>query len=106
MESPEFLTHDVVCKIIESWGSGNISDQEIHDWAEINYFPAQQKTVPGMPDYVALAIGIVLTVFECTRVPFPFQRSVSHLAIAFINSSQSDFKVNRDKFLKQVEAEN
>ena len=70
----------------------------MHLWATNNYFPLHQQVAPGQPDRVALAIGIVLTEFECAKLPYPFQRNVATAAIAFMMAQDSEFEQRRSDF--------
>jgi hypothetical protein len=98
MARTEALTHEEVCAVIQSWGTGTASDLEMHLWATNNYFPLHQQVAPGQPDRVALAIGIVLTEFECAKPPYPFQRNVAAAALAFILARDSEFEQRRSDF--------
>ena len=79
-----------------------MSDELLHVWATNNYFPLHQAVAPGSPDQVALAIGIVLTAFECTRPPYPFGRDVVDRGIRLIRSSPKEFEPAKAEFLSSI----
>jgi hypothetical protein len=84
--------------VIQSWGTGSTSDLEMHRWATNNYFPLHQQVAPSEQDHVALAIGIVLTEFECAKLPYPFQRNVAASALEFIWAQDSEFEQRKIDF--------
>jgi hypothetical protein len=95
-----------VCDIIAAWRDGAMSDEALHLWATNNYFPLHQPVAPGSPDQVALAIGIVLTEFECTRPPYPFGRDVADFAIHFIAATPEESDKMKAAFLSAVQRSN
>lgn len=102
MPRTEALSREEVCAVIDSWGNGAKTDQEMWLWATNNYFPLHQHIAPGHADQVALSIGIVLTEFECNKPPYPFQRNVAAAALAFIEASDSEFEERKAGFYTSV----
>lgn len=98
MARTEALTRHEVCAAIQSWGAGASSDEDMQLWATNNYFPLHQHVAPGEPDSVAIAIGLVLTEFECARPPYPFPRSIAAHALALINAQESEFEELKSSF--------
>jgi hypothetical protein len=106
MARTKALTRDEVCTVIQSWGAGATSDQEMHLWATNNYFPLHQQVAPGEPDRVALAIGIVLTEFECAKPPYPFRSNVATFALALIRAQDSEFEQLKRDFYESLASSN
>ena len=93
----ESLTKEEVISAIEAWRDGKLSDHEMHIWATNNYFPAHQKVAPGEPNQVALAIGVILTEFECSATPYAFQRTVADCFIELIQTPPDDLAQIKNK---------
>jgi hypothetical protein len=85
------LPKSEVRAVIAAWESGAMTDDEMHVWVTNNYFPAHQAVAPGEPDQVALAIGIVLTEFECAQPPYQFSRAAAVHALALIDADDQAF---------------
>jgi len=98
MAPSEVLSSKVVCSALADWGRGDLSDEQMHFWAINNYFPAHQVVAPNEPDHVALAIGIVLTEFECAKPPYKFDKAVAANALALIDSDEKEFEARRAIF--------
>lgn len=102
MVPSESLFSEVVCSTLGDWGRGGLSDEQMHFWATNNYFPAHQVVAPNEPDHVALAIGIVLTEFECAKRPYKFGRTVAAYALALIEADANGFEACKAKFFDSL----
>ena len=102
MVPSESLSSEVVCSALGDWGRGHLSDEQMHFWATNNYFPAHQVVAPNEPDQVALAIGIVLTEFECAKPPYKFGRAVAAYALALIESDANEFEACKVEFFDSL----
>jgi len=102
MVPSESLSSEVVCSALGDWGRGDLSDEQMHFWATNNYFPAHKVVAPNEPDHVALAIGIVLTEFECANPPYKFGRAVAPYALALIESDANEFEALRAEFFDSL----
>jgi hypothetical protein len=76
----------------------------MRSWVVNNYFPAHQAIAPGEADRVALAIGKVLTEFECAWPPFRFGHEVAARALDLIGSQDTDYQQRQEDFYKSVAA--
>lgn len=102
MVPSEVLSSEVVCSALGDWGMGDLSDEQMHFWATNNYFPAHQVVAPNESDHVALAIGIVLTEFECARPPYKFDKAVAANAVALINSDANELEARKAEFFDSL----
>jgi hypothetical protein len=102
MAPSEVLSSEVVCSALADWRRGDLSDEQMHFWAINNYFPAHQVVAPNEPDHVALAIGIVLTEFECTKPPYKFDKAVAANALALIDSDAKEFEARKAIFFDSL----
>ena len=102
MPTPEVLTSELVCAAIGRWAIGDLSDEQMRLWATNNYFPAHQVVAPNEPDHVALAIGVVLTEFECAKPPYKFGKVVAASALALIESGARDFEARKLVFFQSL----
>lgn len=102
MKPSEILSREVVCSAIGDWGRGDLSDEQMHFWATNNYFPAHKVVAPNEPDHVALAIGIVLTEFECAAPPYKFDKAVAASARALLDSDVTEFEARKAVFFDSL----
>lgn len=102
MDYPPFITKAMVAEILIAWGSGRLSNEGIHLWALNNYMPAAQQEAPDERPPTGLAIGTILTEFECARPPFAHFNPVGwRAAIAFLETSAVDYRANEAAFFKE-----
>ena len=102
MQPSKILSREVVCSAVGDWGRGDLSDEQMHFWAMNNYFPAHQVVAPNEPNHVALAIGIVLTEFECAAPPYKFDKAVAASALALIDSGAAEFEERKSVFFDSL----
>lgn len=102
MGPPTILSSEVVCAALGDWGRGDLSDEQMHFWAMNNYFPAHQVVAPNEPNHVALAIGMVLTEFECAEAPYKFDKAVAANALALIDSDANQFEARKAVFFDSL----
>jgi hypothetical protein len=102
MDHPPFLTRAMVADVLSAWGSGRPSNEDIHLWALDNYLPAAQEVAPGEPSHTGLAIGTILTEFECAGPPFThFNPAGWRAALSFMDTSIAEYRANEVAFFKE-----
>lgn len=102
MDRPPFIAKAMAADVLTAWGNGRLSNEDIHLWALDNYFPAAQEMAPGEPLHTGLAIGTMLSEFDCARPPFAhFNPAGWRAAIAFLDTSAAEYRANEVAFFKE-----
>ena len=87
-------------KVILHWGENNISNEDLHEWVNENYFPAGQEVAPNEKEHTQLALSLMLNEFDCTR-PEAYRREGARTAIDFINTTLPKFRDRLERFLNE-----
>ena len=87
-------------KVILHWCENNISNEDLFEWVNENYFPAVQEIAPNEDDHTQLALSLMLNEFECTR-PEAYRREGARTAIDFVNTTLPEFRDRLERFLKE-----
>lgn len=102
MDYPLCITKAMVADVLTAWGNGRLSNEGAHLWALHNYFPASQEMAPGEPSHTGLAIGTILSEFDCARPPFVhFNPAGWRAAASFLDTSTAQYRANEVAFFKE-----
>lgn len=97
MNNPE-ITKSQLITLLNTWGEGKISSEELQDWMVTFYDPPEVIIGPGEAEWTQLAMHIIMNEYEIAKIS-KFRVENYTLAIAFAQCTEDTFNQSKHLFI-------
>lgn len=99
----DYIAKQRLIELMQSWGTGEITTEEMSFWCCNNYFPGVQTDDSSVPGWQQSAIHFVLRSFEWQAHDnrITARRENWERAIEFLNCTEETFEITKAAFEKE-----
>lgn len=97
MNNPE-ITKKQLITLLNNWGEGKISSQQLQDWMITYYDPPEVVIGLGEAEWTQSAMNIIMNEYEIAKIN-KFRVENYALAIAFVECTEETFNQTKHLFI-------
>lgn len=97
----QIITKAQLAKVLNDWGSGRLTSEQLQDWMIDQYDPTEVDIGPGESELVQEAMNVIMNEYEIGKIE-TFVVENYALALAFLSCNDNNFLDKRTQFLRKA----